>query len=143
MARIKLDLPEKFKFSTELTIRISNINYGNHLGNDSVLTLMHEARLKMYRSFGLCEIYESGLRALIADAVIIYKSQGNYGDVLEIFITPDDPNKNGFDLLYKIVNKETGIEIARAKTGIVFYHHIENKVLEIPENFKKIFFPSK
>ncbi|MDM8537579.1 thioesterase family protein [Desulfobacterales bacterium HSG17] len=143
MARIKLELPEKFNYSTEITIRISDINYGNHLGNDSVLTLIHEARLMIFKNLGLSEIDENGKGLLIADAALMYKSQGYYGDVLEIFMTPDDPNKYGFDLLYKLVNKKNGAEIARAKTGIVFYHHLKNKVIEIPENFKEIFFPSK
>ncbi|RMF54479.1 MAG: thioesterase, partial [Calditrichaeota bacterium] len=43
MARLKLTLPEKFHFTTELSIRISDVNYANHLGNDAVLSLIHEA----------------------------------------------------------------------------------------------------
>lgn len=143
MARIKLELPEKFDYSTEITIRISDINYGRHLGNDSVLTLIHEARMRIFNSLGLLEKDENGQGLLIADAVVIYKSQGFYRDVLNIFITPDDPNKYGFDLLYKLVNKKTGIEIARAKTGIVFYDYQKNKVTGIPESFQKAFFSSK
>jgi len=141
MARIKLDLPEKFDYSTEVTIRINDINYGKHLGNDSVLTLIHEARLRIFNSLGLNERDENGKGLLISDAVIIYKSQGFYRDVLNIFITPDDLNKNGFDLLYKLVNKKNSLEIARVKTGIVFYDYQKNEVINIPENFRKAFFP--
>ena len=143
MARIKLELPEKFDYSTELTIRVNDINYGKHLGNDSVLTLIHEARLRIFNSLGLNERDENGKGLLISDAVIIYKSQGFYRDVLNIFITPDDLNKNGFDLLYKLVNKKNSLEIARAKTGIVFYDYQKKEVTNIPENFRKAFFPSK
>lgn len=143
MARIKLELPEKFDYSAEIAIRISDINYGKHLGNDSVLTLIHEARMRVFNSLGLKERFENGEGLVISDAVIIYKSQGYYGDVLNIFMTPADPNKKGFDFLYKLVNKNTGVEVARAKTGIVFYNYEKNKVTDIPEKFKKIFFPSK
>ena len=45
MSRIKIPLPEKKDFSTEIKLRISDINYGGHMGNDAVLTIVHEARL--------------------------------------------------------------------------------------------------
>ena len=47
MARIKLTLPENFNFSTNIEVRITDINYGGHLGNDSVLEIIHEARIRM------------------------------------------------------------------------------------------------
>jgi len=84
MARIKLNLPEKFDYSIEIPIRISDINYGGHLGNDSVLTLIHEARLRLFTGFGLKERNADGKGLLIADAVIVYKSQGYFGDILEV-----------------------------------------------------------
>ena len=55
MARVKLQLPANFLFSTEIPIRISDINYGGHLGNDAVLSIVHEARiqfLQQSRLFG-------------------------------------------------------------------------------------------
>ncbi len=52
MARIEVQLPEKFIFSTELAVRVTDLNYGNHVGNDSTLGLMHEARLQFYRKLG-------------------------------------------------------------------------------------------
>ena len=52
MARIKLELPDKFPFSTTLYIRIGDINYGGHLGNDSVLAMIHEARLRFLKKHG-------------------------------------------------------------------------------------------
>ncbi|MEC9409439.1 MAG: hypothetical protein VYD52_03175, partial [Pseudomonadota bacterium] len=46
MARVNLELPDVFTFSTHLTVRVSDINYGNHLGNDRMISLLHEARLR-------------------------------------------------------------------------------------------------
>lgn len=45
MARLQLDLPEKFTYSTELVVRTSDLNYGAHVGNDNMLQLMQEARV--------------------------------------------------------------------------------------------------
>lgn len=46
MARITLPLPENILFRTRLTVQIGDINYGNHLANDAVLRLCHEARIR-------------------------------------------------------------------------------------------------
>ena len=47
MARVKLDLNGvEFVFRTELDVRITDINYGRHVGNDAMLGLLHEARLR-------------------------------------------------------------------------------------------------
>jgi len=46
MARIKIEIPDKFIYKTEIPIRITDINYGGHLGNDSLLSIIHEARVR-------------------------------------------------------------------------------------------------
>ncbi len=136
MARVELDLPEKFEFSTEIPIRIGDINYGGHLGNDAVLSLIHEARLRFFKKYGFTELNVDGAGIIMTDAVIVYKSEGFHGDVLNIDIARDDFNKYGCDFFYKITNKETGTEVARAKTGIVFFDHEKKKVISVPEKFK-------
>ena len=46
MARIKIDLPESFTFSTEIPIYIGHINYGHHLDNAALISLVSEARVR-------------------------------------------------------------------------------------------------
>lgn len=138
MARIQLDLPETFLFSTEIPIRISDINYGNHLGNDAVLSLIHEARLRFLKSKGMGELGIEGLGLIITDAVIVYKSQAFYGDVLIIEVGAGDINKYGCDIFYRLTNRDTGKEVARAKTGIVFINYQTQKVSSMPLSFKAI-----
>ena len=53
MARLSIELPEHFKYTAELPVRVSDLNYGGHVGNDSILTIMQEARVIYYRSLGL------------------------------------------------------------------------------------------
>ena len=139
MARIKLNLPEKFVFSTEIHIRITDINYGGHLGNDSTLSIIHEARLRFLKNFNYTEIDIDGAGIIMSDSVIIYKSEGFYGDILKVEVTADDFAPHGCDILYKLTNKETNKEVARAKTGIVFFDYQNRKIMETPEKFKAIF----
>jgi hypothetical protein len=51
-------------------------------------------------------------------------------------VTVADFNKYGCDLYYLLSNKDTAVEIAHAKTGIVFFDYGERKVLTVPEGFR-------
>ena len=55
MPRIKIELPEIFIFKTEISIRITDINYGGHLGNDSLLSIIHEARVRFLKHLDYSE----------------------------------------------------------------------------------------
>ena len=138
MPRIKLLKPEKKHYSTKIDLRIYDMNYGGHMGNDSVLSIAHEARVRFLSYLGVSEknFYGSGL--LMADSAIIYKKEAFYGEQLNIEITVSDLNKYGFDLFYLIFNisKE---EIARVKTGLVCYDHNIKKLVRLPEVFYSTF----
>jgi acyl-CoA thioesterase FadM len=69
----------------------------------------------------------------------VYRSEGFYGDVVIIDIAVCDFTKYGCDLVYRVGNKETGTEIATAKTGIVFMNYAERAVAPVPEKFKSLF----
>ena len=139
MDRVKLDLPERFDFSTEIPLRVSDINYGGHLGHDSILSLTHEARVRLLGKYGFSEINIDGPGLIISDAVIVYKSESFYGETVKIEVALCDFSKYGCDFVYKLTEKETGREIARAKTGIVFFDYKERKVTYVPEKFRAIF----
>ncbi len=135
MARIEIDLPEKFIFDTEISVRISDINYGGHLGNDTVLSLAHEARVRFFKKIGHKEIDNEEKGIIITDAAIVYKAEGFHGDLLRISIATDDHTRVGFDMLYKIVRVHDQKEIARVKTGIVFFDYQTKKVIKMPDGF--------
>jgi acyl-CoA thioester hydrolase len=139
MARVQLDLPEKFSFVTELTVRASDLNYGNHVGHDRILTLMQEARIVYYRSLGFKNElnFEGPVGQVIADVAVQYKSESFLADVLIIKIGVSDFSKYGFDMYFLIENKTTGKEIARGKTGIVCFDYDIRKVARIPEGLRQ------
>lgn len=139
MARIKLDLPDSFQFSTEISIRISDINYGGHLGNDAVLSLAHEARVRFLQHLGFTEKDIGGTGIIMSDAVVLYKAEGFYGETLTIEVAVNEFSSRGCDFLYKLSNKENGKEIARVKTGIVFYDYENKRIVSVPVIFKSRF----
>jgi acyl-CoA thioesterase FadM len=136
MPRIKIDLPQKFIFKTEIAVRITDINYGGHLGNDSLLSIIHEARVRFFKHLGYSEADVEGSGIIMTDAAIQYKSESFYGDELIIEVGVMDFSKIGCDIVYRIINKNSTKEIALAKTGIVFYDYKNKKVVAVPEKFK-------
>ncbi len=135
MARIKLNMPDNYIFSTEQPVRISDINYGGHLSNDAMLSLIHEARVRFLSQYHYSELNIEGLGLIMTDSAIVYKAEGFHGDQLQIDIALEDFNKYGCDIYYLISNKKTAVEIAHAKTGIVFFDYEQRKVTSIPEAF--------
>ena len=136
MARVKIELPEKLIFKTEIVIRVSELNYGGHLGNDSVLSICHEARLRFLKHFDYSELDIEGSGIIMTDAAIQYKAEGLYGDELIIEIGVMDFTKKGCDFVYRLTNNESGKIITLAKTGIVFYDYKNKKVVPVPPGFE-------
>ncbi len=137
MARVRLEIPENLPFTTEIPIRISDINYGGHLGNDAVLSIVHEARVQFFGHHGFTELDVDGTAIMMTDAVIVYRSEGFYGDVLAVEVGVSDMQSAGCDLVYRLRNRETGKEVARVKTGIVFVDPREKKIVPMPAAFRE------
>ncbi len=136
MSRVKIELPSTFLFTTELTVRITDINYNGHLGNDAVLSLVHEARMRFLNQFGFTELDIAGVGIIMADSVVMYRSEAFQGDILVIEVAVDDMHPTGCDLLYRVAQKSSGREVARVKTGIVFFDYSRRKIVPMPEQFR-------
>ncbi len=138
MERIKINLPDTFTFSINLTIRITDLNYGAHVGNDTFLSLIHEARQQFLMQYGYKELDFAGYGLILADAAIEYKKELNYGDEIKISVAAVDFDKYGFDLYYKveIVTASQTILAGKAKTGMLCYDYEKKKLVAIPEEAK-------
>lgn len=135
MARVKLQLPSTFPFATEIPVRVTDVNYGGHLGNDRVLAIIHEARVQFLNALGLSELDIGGVGTIMVDAVLVYKSEAFQGDVLRIEVATGEFHKFGCDVFYKLTNKATGREVARVKTGLAFFDYKRRKLTTAPQVF--------
>ena len=128
-------MPEQYFFSTDLDVRISDINYGNHVGNDAILSIVHESRCRFFNELGFSELDVDGFGIIMTDCAVVYKSESHYGETLTINISTQDHNKYGCDIIYQIVEKHTKRTVAEVKTGIVFFDYSQKKVVNIPQAF--------
>lgn len=139
MARIRIKLPERFEYAIEIPVRISDINFANHLGHEKILPLVHEVRVRFLNKHGYSELEIDGYGLIMADSAIVYQSEAFYGDILKIEIAANEFTKYGFDFVYKLTNKKTDEEVARAKTGFIFFDYEKREKAEVPQKFKAIF----
>ena len=139
MARLKIDLPASFRFQTTIPIRITDLNYGGHVGNDRILSLIHEARVEYLQSLGFTELDMGGVSLIMADVAIEYKNELFHGDRLLVSVSAGEFTSSGFDLYYKLQKDGSmgPLLIAKAKTGMVCFNYSTRKVMRVPETVQQ------
>jgi acyl-CoA thioester hydrolase len=135
MGRVKIELPEKFLFETIIPIRITDLNYGNHVGNDTILSILHEARVQYLKHYGLEELDFAGVGLIMSDVAIEFKNEIFYTEKIISSVTVSEISKFSFDVYYKLEkeNNEKRILVALAKTGMVCYDYSAKKVVIVPK----------
>lgn len=138
MARIKVDLPDQFSFSTIIPVRITDLNYGGHVGNDTVLSLIHEARVQFLQHYGYGELNIAGIGLIMSDVAIEFRQELFYGDPVKVSVAASDFTKISFDFYYKLEKETAGktVLVATAKTGMVCYDYTKKKITAIPEGLR-------
>jgi acyl-CoA thioester hydrolase len=139
MARVEIELPESFPFTARIPVRVTDLNYGGHVGNDAILGIVHEARVQFFAARGWTELDVAGAGILLADAAIVYKAEGFLGMTLDVGVAVADLRSRSCDLLYRLTDVASGKEIARAKTGIVFFDYRARKMVSVPAAFRDAF----
>lgn len=143
MARVKIIVPNNKIGSFSIPVRISDINYGNHVGNDSVVSILHEARVQWLTNNNFTELNIGGAGLIMADLEIEFKKESFYGDIVEVQLFVGEISRIGFDLYYRLYTERTGepVNLANAKTGMICYDYSNKKVVPIPSEFRRILTP--
>ena len=139
MARIKIELPDFFPFTTEIPVRITDINYGGHVGNDTILSILHEARVRFFIFYGYTELNLAGAGIIMSDVGIEFKSESFYGENITASVAAENFSRVSFDLFYKLEKKSPDnkmIPVAFAKTGVVAYDYSRKKIVAVPEEIR-------
>lgn len=141
MSRLHIQIPsQRPKAILIIPVRITDINYGNHLGNDAIVSIIHEARMQFFNKHGFTELDAGGTSLIISDLAVSYKNESFYGDKLQIEIYASDISRVSFELLYKIstIRNDQTLLIAIAKTTMVCFNYEIKKVTAVTEELKQI-----
>jgi acyl-CoA thioesterase FadM len=133
MARLQLHFPEnQFCFSTQLTVRVTDINAGNHLGNDSMISMLSEARALPVQ-YGVEEVDGTGLGIIVTDLSTIPR-RSPCTRRADLRSGRDGLQPYGGDIIFRITRPATTL-VAMAKYGFVFFNYKTSKVTPMPPEF--------
>lgn len=138
MPRIKLNEQKEYAFHYTMMLEPRDINYGGHLGNDALVSIVGSARVNMFRSIGLSEMdLGDGKTAIImADLAVNYKSEAFMFDEILIDTHVGEISRSNFRIFHRI-NKGQ-IVVALVETGITAFDYALRKVVPVPEAFLEL-----
>ena len=140
MARLTLEFPEdQYCYSTQLTVRVTDINAANHLANDSMISMISEARARFLFEFCIDETRGDGIGIIVTDLATTYKAEAYARDQLLFEVGVMDFNKYGGDITFRITRPHDHALVAMAKYGFVFFNYKSKQVVPMPEAFHRKF----
>jgi acyl-CoA thioesterase FadM len=134
MERVKISLPSAFSFSTIIAIRITDLTYGGHAGNDVFLVLAHEARQQFLLQHNYSELAFGGTGLIMTNAAIEFKRELLYGNEVKISVAASGFDRLGFDIFYRMEIKVNGewVLAAKVKTGMSCFDYATKKMVAVP-----------
>jgi acyl-CoA thioesterase FadM len=143
MARLQLDFPEdQFRYTTSITVRSTDVNFANHVGNDAMISLVSEARSRFLFACGVPEAAPGAIGILITDLATVYRAEAHARDALCFEVGVMDLNRYGGDITFRITRPQDGTLVALAKQGFVFYDYGARQVAPMPDAFRARFAPA-
>src|ERR1017187_10264485 len=105
MGRIRIDLPQRRLAAVTIPVRITDINYGNHVGNDSLVAIIHEARMQWLQMKGYTEMDVCGTALIMSEIAVTFKNEAFYPDTIEVELLAGDISRVGFDFFYSLTTR--------------------------------------
>jgi acyl-CoA thioesterase FadM len=133
MPRLDLKSREPYPFSCEIVVRTTDLNYGGHLGNDRLLSLVQEARVAFLAAHGWNELDCGGAGLIMADAALSYRAEAFAGDMLRFEVAAVEPSRVGFRLAMRVTRPDDGDEVALVETGMVCFDYARRRPVALPE----------
>ena len=125
------------EYTDTIKPRISDINYGGHLGHVELVNLLHEIRVRFLNQYSLKETDIDGHVLIMRSINLTYKNQAFWGNNLEVKMqTRIDGAKIIFD--YRIFNSTLGNETAIAEANMVLLNRGRERPAK-PEIFTRMF----
>ncbi len=140
MARTSIQLPVTFSFTCSIPVRITDINYGGHAGNDAILSIIHEARMQYLHNLGYTEMQFAGTGMIMSDVTIQFKGELFYGDRVIASVTAGEISRIGFELFYLLEKETAGKKqpVAYAKTSMICYDYDKKKIVALPNESRRM-----
>ncbi|QSH41868.1 thioesterase family protein [Lentisphaerota bacterium ZTH] len=133
MPKLKLKPLDNYTFSIDIPVRINDINYGNHLGNHNLVSILHEARFRFIQSLGFEDERDAGI--IMQDLAVNYKLESFCNDILTVHVGVGEVSKVTLRMFYMIENQDNKL-VALAETGLAFLDYETRKIVIVPEKLR-------
>jgi len=118
-------------------VRIGDINYGAHMGNEVALVVFQDARIAFLDSLGCSEKdIGEGLGLILVEAHVVFRKEVFLNDRLETRVTVSGLRRSAFDLQFDVVCRSDGERVFHGWTRMLPYNYGEKKVRRVPETFR-------
>ncbi len=130
MPRVTLAEKPSYEHSHSMLIRATDINYGGHLGNETLLGLVHEARAHFLKAVNFITII--GGKQTVG-LVANYKAEGFAHEEVTVESQIDELGQKSFRLFHRIQRGEQ--VIALVEMGMVAYSYSKRTPVHLPTEF--------
>ena len=129
-------MSDLFKFHTTIPVRISDLNYAGHVGNDSYLTIFHDARIRYLNNLDCSEVdIGDSISLIMTCAHVEYKSQAVLNDELRVEVRVASMTSVRFRMEYEITNNVNRKLVSVGYTELAGYDYNRGKIHKLPELF--------
>ncbi|MDW5378744.1 thioesterase family protein [Halomonas sp. HP20-15] len=136
MQRLDIEFPQaQCLHRYALAVRISDINYGRHLGHDAIVGLLHEARAQAFEALGHHEWDVAGHPSVVAELAIQYRSESRWGDALTAETAIPPVEGKALTVYQRLVRPADERTVAVARIGLVLLDPEQGRPVDVPASF--------
>lgn len=137
MERVRLSFPEKDVMHRHpLTVRITDMNYGRHLGHDALVSLLHEARVAALASRELREWDLGGFPCVAADLAVQYQAEARWPDLLVVETAIPEPGRKAIGVYHRLLREADGATVATARINLMLVDPENGRPVPIPADVR-------
>lgn len=117
-------------------VRVGDINYGGHMGNDRALLLFHDARIHFLEERGFSEGNIGGPGLIMSDAHVYFKKEVFRGDELKAYIHIEDLRELSFVMHYSVMRDD--VQVMHGHTKMIAFDYEKRRIAQIPSAFIEV-----
>ena len=117
-------------------VRVSDINYGGHMGNDRALAVFHDARINFLKHFGYSELnIGENVGVILKEADVKYFAEVFLHDELIVGVKIDKVEGIRWNLNYTATRVSDNKVVFSGNTLMISFNYETKKVSPIPRAF--------
>jgi acyl-CoA thioester hydrolase len=138
MQRLRLDPPTAIHHSVDLRVRVTDINYGRHLGHMELIGLVHEARMRFFEGLGAREFDVDGLSLVVTELQATYAGEALHGQTVRIDTQVVATGRSAASFRTQLADAASGRSVAVVHVGAVFVERAAGKVRPLPATIRRL-----